>query len=662
MVTRNIQSDILLELAFISSNETNEDAILKKAIPLYLRKLNCFVAAVLKNRKYNELEESILIPIVSKNSEEWKDVKEYIKTIVSDELEPCAHWTLNSNNYYVFTLKNYGLLVLGKKKPIETTLLNELKPIIDHLGKNLTFAHEITQRIKAEELIHKQEQSLYTLSQSTAAGILIHQGKNIIYSNYAAEQITGYKNSELLNLNILDLVHPEFIQSIKDNSPLNYFKNHKIPHYEIVILKKNGRKRWIDVRAGHINWMGVDSVIISAFDITKRKAVEVELIRAKEEAEKSEQLKSAFLANMSHEIRTPMNGILGFADLLKTPNLPSEKQLQYINIIKKSGERLLNLINDIVDISKIEANLMKTNLVDVAFNPVMDYLFLFFNQEAISKGIQLTLKKGAFEENAKIKTDKEKFCAILLNLIKNAIKYTNEGTIEFGYKLTTKEEVNYLEFYVKDTGIGVPKNRQKAIFERFIQADIKDKNALQGAGLGLSISKAYVEMLGGELFVKSTENKGSKFYFTLPYSKNSIEPSSKKEINIDPLLTKGFPKLKILIVEDDDISKQLAITLVSQYSKEILQATNGMEAIKICKDHTDVDLILMDIKMPILNGIDATKEIRTFNKDVIIIALTAHSMAGDKEKTLNAGCNDYISKPLNKNEIKNQIEKYFFNS
>ncbi|PKP28480.1 MAG: PAS domain-containing sensor histidine kinase, partial [Bacteroidetes bacterium HGW-Bacteroidetes-19] len=265
-----------------------------------------------------------------------------------------------------------------------------------------------------------------------------------------------------------------------------------------------------------------EKIVLMHENITKQKIAEQELRIAKVHAEESDRLKSAFLANMSHEIRTPMNGILGFAELLKEPGLSGEEQQEYIDIIEKSGVRMLNIINDIIDISKIEANLMKVDIKECFVNNIMEFIYNFFKPQVEEIGVKLIFKNSLTDKKAIIKTDYEKFFSIITNLVKNAIKYTNEGSIEFGYELveTLHESVlkeKSLQFYIKDTGIGIPKDRQSAIFERFIQADISDKMAKQGAGLGLAISKAYVEMLGGKIWVESEERVGSTFYFTLPY-------------------------------------------------------------------------------------------------------------------------------------------------
>jgi len=379
-----------------------------------------------------------------------------------------------------------------------------------------------------------------------------------------------------------------------------------------------------------------------------------ELLKAKEQAEESDRLKSAFLANMSHEIRTPMNGILGFAELLKEPGLTGEEQQDYIRIIQKSGVRMLNIINDIVDISKIESGLMKLEIQESNINEQIEYIYTFFKPEVEAKGMKLIINTPLPTKEAILKTDREKVYAILTNLVKNAIKYSNKGTIEIGY---IKKDTS-LEFYVKDTGIGIPNDRQDAIFERFIQADIPDEWAQQGAGLGLSITKAYLEMLGGKIWVQSQVGVGSTFYFTLPY--NSVLT---KEVVVQHFVpsynTDQDRKLKILIAEDDKVSEMLIDKTLKIFAKEILKARTGVEAIEACQKNPDIDLIMMDIRMPDMGGYDATRQIRKFNKEVVIIAQTAHGLYGDREKAIEAGCNDYIAKPINKAELLLLIQKYF---
>jgi len=270
----------------------------------------------------------------------------------------------------------------------------------------------------------------------------------------------------------------------------NYYLNQKLDHEKLIVEEVN---------------KNLEKIVVER---TK------ELIIAKEQAEQSDRLKSAFLANMSHEIRTPMNGIIGFAELLKESDIAVEEQQEYIRIIEKAGTRMLSIINDIIDISKIEAGLTLLDITETNINEQIEFIHTFFKPEMEIKGIKFSLNLPLSAREVHLRTDREKVYAILTNLVGNAIKYTKKGAIEIGYVKGTES----LEFYVKDTGIGIPKDRQEAIFERFVQADISDKMARQGAGLGLSITKAYVEMLGGRIWVESGEGVGSTFYFTLPYN------------------------------------------------------------------------------------------------------------------------------------------------
>lgn len=362
---------------------------------------------------------------------------------------------------------------------------------------------------------------------------------------------------------------------------------------------------------------------------------------------------------MSHEIRTPMNGILGFAGLLKEPELSGEQQIEYIQIIEKSGIRMLNIINDIISIAKIESGIMDIHLSETNINNQLQFVYDSLKLDADHKKLKLSFTHSLPDDEAVITTDSEKFYGILSNLVKNAIKYTDKGTIEFGYAV--KEE--NVEFYVKDTGIGIPKEKVEVIFERFIQADISDKMARQGAGLGLSISKAYAEMLGGKIWVDSEESKGSTFFFTLPCNINTDKKVNITDgFNVDTEEKTVIPEnlgLKVLIAEDDKASEMLISIQLEKFSREILKVNTGTRAVEACLNNPDIDLVIMDIQMPGMNGYDATRKIREFNKKVIIIAQTAFALEGDKEKAIEAGCNNYISKPISQDALLSLVQSFF---
>ncbi len=465
--------------------------------------------------------------------------------------------------------------------------------------------------------------------------------------------MTGYKSEELTGKNLL-VLYP-------DKKEFDYVGKEK---YRQISEKGFGtvETRWkckngkiIDVL---LSSSPLDSnelskgITFSALDITERKKTELELIKAKEKAEEADQLKSAFLANMSHEIRTPMNGILGFTDLLKQPDISGEKQLKFIDIIQKSGNRMLETVNALIDISKIETGQVVVSIENVFIRQEVQSLFEFFNSETKQKGLAFTLENRFPEKITTIHTDRRKLISIMTNLIKNAIKYTDEGFIKIGLEL--KED--NLHFYVKDSGIGVPKDRRKAIFNRFEQADIKDTRAFQGSGLGLAIVKAYVEMLNGEVGVDSEEGKGSVFWVKLPVKKGVQTKQSNTEKKEKTQKT-ALDELKILIAEDDSISSKHLTILLANKVRQLLYSATGRETIEMCKNHPDVDLVLMDIRMPEGDGYEALNEIRKFNGQIKIIAQTANALAGDREKMLDSGFDEYISKPIHAKELFSLIEK-----
>lgn len=405
--------------------------------------------------------------------------------------------------------------------------------------------------------------------------------------------------------------------------------------------------------------LGYGETGVGAFirDITDKKRMLHDLLDAKEKAEESDRLKSAFLANMSHEIRTPMNGILGFTDLLSEQSIGAAEREEFIRIIKKSGQRMLNTVNDIIEISKIETGQVSLQKAKVDINKEMEDIYAFFLPEAEAKGLRMFFEFEPSAQGLVLETDLVKLNSILTNLIKNAIKYTEKGSIRIGFN--RKDECEIL-FFVEDTGIGIPLHRQEAVFDRFIQADMGDTRAYQGSGLGLSIAKSYVEMLGGKMSLESAPGKGSRFSFTLPCEEEG-KPLTEKALQ-EPAEQVFQGKLKVLIADDDEVADMFLTLVVQDIAIETLHAANGEEAVAIAKAHPEIDLILMDIKMPLMDGYEATRAIRKFNPEVVIIAQTAYAIAGDREKALEAGCTDYISKPVKADLLMKMIRRYAYDN
>jgi PAS domain S-box-containing protein len=399
-------------------------------------------------------------------------------------------------------------------------------------GVVVTFS-DITERKMAEDLLTESELKYRSLIESSSDAIFcIDEKGQYQFVNHHFSSVFGKTPDYFTGRTIWDLYDKEFADKRYELTK-RLFKFGISESIEVELpLPDKTLYFWATTNPIKDKAGKVILNLTHATDITELKKTQIELIKAKVKAEESDRLKSAFLANMSHEIRTPMNGILGFAELLKKPGLSGETQKAYIKIIERSGGRMLNIINDIINISKIEAGMEELVVQKKNINHHIKDIYWFFKPQTEAKKIKLSYIHSLPANEATLSTDHEKLYAILTNLVKNAIKFTHKGSIEFGYVSTVStfqapdemaSESPELRFFVKDTGIGIAKDRQEAIFERFIQADIEDKMASQGAGLGLSISKAYVEMLGGKIWLESKEGKGSTFYFTLPYR---VEPDS----------------------------------------------------------------------------------------------------------------------------------------
>ncbi|UGS24419.1 response regulator [Flavobacterium channae] len=425
----------------------------------------------------------------------------------------------------------------------------------------------------------------------------------------------------------------------------------RLPLSFIKKILKNGDQNAIQSLK---NIRGEFRYIGKLFEENQIKAKELEI--AKNKAEESDKLKSAFLMNLSHEIRTPMNAILGFSDLLSNSNLTEEDKNEYIKVIQQSGQNLIEIIDDLVEMSKIDSQLIKPNLQSFDLDEFVKQIFTSYEKLYNSEKVVFKLSAPDEKLEQNILSDKVKLGEVITNLLNNAYKFTEEGFIILDYSLD--KETNTISFSIKDSGIGIPNAFQENIFKRFSKINAKGISANEGLGLGLAISKAYVEILGGTIGFNSQEGVGSTFYFSIPlnYSVTDVEDSLENSDTVLPI-DLGEEEI-ILIAEDDNINYLLIEKMVKSCNFKIIRAHDGLEAVEHCKTNKEIDLVLMDIKMPNMNGYDAFIAIREFNKNIPIIAQTSYSFEEELLKIKDLGFTDFISKPIKKEKLFALIKKY----
>jgi PAS domain S-box-containing protein len=509
---------------------------------------------------------------------------------------------------------------------------------------------DITEQKKILNEIKFQANLLNNVGQSVIATDL---SGNVIYWNNAAEKIYGWSSAEAIGQNIINLT-PAIQSNEQAMDIMKQLSEGKTWSGEFNVKRKDG-----DIFPAFVTDTPIlDSngklagIIGISSNITERKLDEAEMIAAKERAEESDRLKTAFLHNISHEIRTPMNAIVGFSDFLNDPDLTSEKRKDFTDIIIQSSDQLLAIIDDIIRIASIEAGQEKVQENDININTLCSLIYEQFSPKAKEKSIALTLKTDLSDNEAIIITDSTKLSQILTNLIGNALKFTQQGFINFGYLVKN----NQLEFYVEDSGIGIPLNMQEIVFKRFRQVETTDTRNFGGSGLGLSISKAYVEMLGGKMWLTSELGKGTVFYFTIPY-KNTTPNNPPDTLTVKDLNLKFHTTKTLLIAEDSDSSFDLLKEILSDKGIILIRAVNGIEAVNLCKYNPNIDLVLMDIKMPEMDGYEATTLIKEFKPYLPIIAQSAYISDTDRIKALQCGCSDFICKPINKKILLSKISE-----
>jgi len=560
---------------------------------------------------------------------------------------------------YVPALQEYSDIVLNKK-PMKFRLFYDNKYFdISSSPWNdigfITIFSDITDNIELENTL--KDSYLFTENLINTANVMIIgldiNGRVNIF-NKTAEKLTGYNKDEIIGKNwfkdvkilpkdSLPMVRNVFNTLLSDDESLNITEN--------PIITKHGEIRYIlwqnnEVRKGE----KVTGTISFGLDITERKIFESELIKAKERAEQSDKLKMAFLSNMSHELRTPINSIIGFSEMLKDNSIKNIEKINYLDIIIQNGDILTNLINDIIDITKIDSGTLSVQKTEIDINKLLlelkkQYIKLLKTNK-VKLNIDIDLNNNIF-----ILSDKYRLKQILMNLMSNAVKFTKKGTIKFGYNILQN---NKLRIYVKDTGIGISKEDLKIIFNRFAQFDQPGESRNKGAGLGLPISKSLCEILGyGDLKIESELNKGSMFYFDIPFIIKDENYTYKEDKDCENI---NLENVDILIVEDDQNFR----TILKSYLKSTkckIHIDDGSDALNIITKHK-INLVLLDLGLGNIDGYNILKEIKKYDKNIIVIVQSAYAISEFSKKAFDMGADDFIPKPITKTQLFMSINKF----
>jgi len=539
--------------------------------------------------------------------------------------------------------------------------------IIDSSKLAFTEFHMLAQA--ANQMIHERERIKTILSaEKSRLRYMIDAIPDLIFfkdveskflgCNKAFEKYINKKSEDIVGLSEYDL--------FQKTDATGYLKSDRLI---IQTLEPERSTNWIEYSNGQRNLVytlktpyfdsdnNLMGIIGISRDITEMEETRQRLILAKEKAEESDRLKTAFLANMSHEIRTPMNAIIGFSDLLAEDDLTEDDKVDFISKIKNAGRSLMALINDIIDIAKIEAGQLKVSESACDINQILkDLLGTFEELKNVSgkKGISLNLILPDNSNKLMAMTDPMRLQQILTNLLSNALKFTEFGSIEFGY--TNQSDI--LSFYVKDSGIGILRSKQKLLFQRFSQLDPSTTRKYGGTGLGLAISKNLADLLGGTIGMESNPGKGALFYFTIPFKPARYQPLKDEKIDLQHVNWKGKT---ILIAEDIMQNFLLMEALLKRSEVRLLHAENGQIAIDIVKSEPDINLILMDIQLPIKTGYEALKEILEIRPDIPVMSYTAFALPHEREKSISAGFVDFIPKPIKTDTLIPMLDKYLQN-
>jgi len=578
---------------------------------------------------------------------------------------PVGHIVLHSAicTPIIYKQEIIGQFVLGNK---ENGFLEEDQYKLESIARYIApilFARLETEknvklRIRTEEKLKLSEFKYRDLIDALGEGVgIVDMHESFIFVNDKGAEIFGLKREELNGKNLREFLDQQSIERVIEETKNR--EEGKSTLYELQIISAQGTRKILLVTASpryDLHGMFIGTLGIFR-DITDRKIMEGDLIKAKEKAEESDRLKTAFLTNMSHEIRTPLNAIMGFAELLKENSLSQDNRKDFIDTIINNGRNLLNIISDIIDLSRIESGDLKMNpqiciLHDFMQNLVGDFESVKESQR--KNDLKIKMVKGNVDESKKFLIDSQRLKQVLMNLVSNAIKFTERGEIVTGYTV----ENHFIQFYVSDTGIGMNESQLEHIFERFRQVDEGNTRKYGGTGVGLAISKAVVEKMGGSIQVDSRENEGSVFSFRIPVILPEEDMRYQYPLETAKLMYR-WPGKRIMVVDDDNSVLQFLYIVLKKTGADVVTCKSAESALEIIKEDPALyHLILLDMRMPGMDGYTATKIIKELNQDIIIIAQTAYALNDDPRECYKAGCDNYISKPIMADKLLQMCHEY----
>jgi len=512
---------------------------------------------------------------------------------------------------------------------------------------------DTTENKKNEMALEENEAIFRTVINNSADLTTITNNQGVTtFVSPQCENVIGYPADHVLGKSMPDFIHPDDIAQTMEMYAKVFADDHELKEFEYRIFDLHGNERWICHSAKMIRVNGKPFGIQSTIrNITDRKHAEKKLTDALNKAEAASRLKSAFIYNISHEVRTPLNGILGFSRLIAQEDIPEKERLQFRPLLELSSNRLLKTITNYMDISRIASGNLEVNKKQCQLNNIFNELYKQYQPLCAEKKIKLNIQLPQQSEEPTIFTDTELLHKAVGHLLDNSLKFTLQGEITFGYSVKSKS----LEFFISDTGIGISQEAQDRIFENFVQEEVALSRGFEGSGLGLSIARGLVKLLGGTISLISKKGEGSIFSFNIPVEHKTVLKKEKEEkkqqipSHRDPV---------VLIVEDDDANRAYIKTILQMANIKTIQASNGKEAVEKCQGHPEINLVLMDLKMPVMDGFEATKILKSSRNELPVIAITAFAMSGDKKQALDSGCDDYISKPVNKDELLNTLKKF----